>query len=84
MSYELIVERRARKAISLLPDTVYDCVARTIENPTEDPRPRSSRKLQGREGYRLRVGDYRTLYAIDDARREIFVAEVWHRQRDYR
>jgi mRNA interferase RelE/StbE len=50
----------------------------------ENPHPRNSRKPQNREGYRLRIEDYRVLYTVDDDRREEFVAEVWHRQRGYR
>lgn len=51
---------------------------------SKDPRPRNSRKLEGREGYRLRIGDYRVLYRVDDETQGVLVAEIWHRQRDYR
>jgi mRNA-degrading endonuclease RelE of RelBE toxin-antitoxin system len=41
-------------------------------------------KLEGREGRRLRVGDYRVLYRVDDNQQEVLILEVWHRQSDYR
>ncbi|MGH3147897.1 MAG: type II toxin-antitoxin system RelE family toxin [Rubrobacter sp.] len=84
MSYEVIVERKARKALARLPSTVYDRAMQAVNDLAEDPRPRQSRSLQGRVGRRLRVGDYRVIYQVDDDRREVFVAEVWHRQREYR
>ncbi|MBA2534268.1 MAG: type II toxin-antitoxin system RelE/ParE family toxin [Rubrobacter sp.] len=84
MGYEVIVERKARKAIARLPQAVYDRVMRAIDNLAEDPRPRQSRQLQGSPARRLRVGDYRIVYDIDDANLKVFIAEVWHRQRGCR
>ncbi|MDH3771893.1 MAG: type II toxin-antitoxin system RelE/ParE family toxin [Nitrospirota bacterium] len=49
-----------------------------------DPRPKSSRKLTGREGWRLRVGDYRVLYDINDAKQTITIVHVGHRRDVYR
>lgn len=84
MSYEVIVERRTRKALARLPYTVYDRTMQAVNDLANDPRPRQSRSLQGRSGGRLRVGDYRAVYEVDDDLLEVYVAEVWHRQRDYR
>lgn len=50
----------------------------------KDPRPPASRPLRGREGYRLRVGDYRILYTIDDGVLLIVVVTVGHRRDVYR
>ena len=49
-----------------------------------DLRPSNSRKLRDREDYRLRIGDYRVLYVVNVDRRQVLVAEVWHRQRGHR
>ena len=49
-----------------------------------EPRPQSSRKLTGREGWRLRVGDYRVLYDIDDVKQTITIVHVGHRRDVYR
>lgn len=84
MSYEVIIERKARRAIARLPLAVYGRVMGAIDGLAENPRPRNSRQLQDRPGRRLRVGDYRVVYDVDDDRREVFIAEVWHRQRGYR
>ncbi len=84
MSYEVIVERKARKALARLPSAAYERTMRAVNSPAEDPRPRQSRSLEGPSGRRLRVGDYRVIYEVDDDLQEVYVAEVWHRQRDYR
>jgi len=49
-----------------------------------DPRPSRCRKLTGRDGYRLRVGDYRVLYEVDDSDRAVVVLHVGHRSNVYR
>ena len=50
----------------------------------EDPRPPASRPLTGRPGYRVRVGDYRVIYTIDDGVLLIVVVTVGHRREVYR
>ena len=85
MSYEVVVERKARKAMARLPSAVYGRLMEAVGALAEDPRPfPQSQKLEGREGRRLRVGNYRVLYRVDDERQEVSILEVWHRQRDYR
>jgi hypothetical protein len=71
VSYEVIGERMARKAVARLPQAVYDRVMRAIEDIADDPRPRQSRRLHGSR-------------APNDDTLEVFVAEGWHRQRGYR
>jgi len=46
----------------------------------KDPRPPSSRQLRGRPGWRVRVGDYRILYTIDDGKVLVVVVAVGHRR----
>ena len=54
-----------------------------IELLAQDPRPPASRPLRGREGYRLRVGDYRILYTIDDGVLLVVVVTLGHRRDAY-
>jgi len=50
----------------------------------QNPLTKGVKKLQGREGYRMRIGDYRILYEIDETEKEIEVFFVAHRKEVYR
>ena len=83
--YEVILSNRAEKRLSRLPAREYERVLQAVVNLAEDPRPRNSRKLQGRVGWRIRVGgDYRAVYEIDDTAREVLVVALGHRKDIYR
>jgi mRNA interferase RelE/StbE len=82
--YEVVLKRKARKDIARLPDNVYGRAIRTLDGLAADPRPPGSRRLQGRPGYRIRVGDYRIVYEVDDDRRTVTVLQVGHRRDVYR
>ncbi|HEY1372207.1 MAG TPA: type II toxin-antitoxin system RelE/ParE family toxin [Candidatus Binatia bacterium] len=59
-------------------------ISRRIIALETNPRPPAALKLQGGDGYRFRVGDYRVLYTIDDATRRVFIYSVAHRREAYR
>jgi mRNA interferase RelE/StbE len=50
----------------------------------QDPRPPASRALRGRPGFRLRVGDYRIIYTVNDGILLIVIVTVGHRREVYR
>lgn len=50
----------------------------------ENPRPPTARKLVNRSEMRLRIGDYRVLYSIDDVRRTVTIVVIAHRREVYR
>jgi mRNA interferase RelE/StbE len=50
----------------------------------ENPRPANCRKLTGRDGWRIRIGDYRVIYEINDAAPSLTVFHVGHRREVYR
>ncbi len=79
MSYAVFVEVRADKELGKLPREAQERLDAAIDALAEDPRPPGSRKLSGREGYRIRVGDYRVLYNVDDTERTVTVTRVGHR-----
>lgn len=84
MTYELLILRRAQKELADLPSDAYQRVRDAIRELARNPRPSGSRKLTGRDGWRLRVGDYRVLYDIDDVNHTITVLHVGHRRDVYR
>lgn len=49
----------------------------------EHPRPTGVKKLRGRDGYRLRVGDYRILYVVNDEEKRVEVFSIAHRREVY-
>lgn len=59
-------------------------IVRGILSLAENPRPVSSRKLVNRSEMRLRIGDYRVLYLIDDVRRTVTISVIAHRREVYR
>ncbi len=84
MTYQVILQRPAEKELDALDKTIYKRITARLLALEEDPRPAGVKKLQGQESYRLRVGDYRVLYTIDDKSKKIFVMAVGHRREVYR
>lgn len=84
MSYEVRIIRSAEKDLERFSLTVYTRLSIRILSLVNNPRPRGVKKLSGHAEYRLRVGDYRILYLIDDKRRIVTIIAVGHRREVYR
>lgn len=84
MSYQVLILRRAQRELANLPAETYEHTKEAIRNLGEEPRPSGCEKLTGREGWRIRVGNYRVIYEIDDAQRMVTVLHVGHRRDVYR
>lgn len=83
--YRLQIKRAAEADLRRLPGPVFERINERILALRGEPRPAGVRKLQGREeGWRVRVGDYRIVYQIDDAGRLITIVRVRHRRDVYR
>ena len=78
--------RRIEKEIATLPHQMQERVIQAIRKLAEDPRPRGARKLGGemRGAWRIRIGNYRVLYDIDDDQRLVIILAVLHRRDAYR
>jgi mRNA interferase RelE/StbE len=83
MSYNINILRRAQKELANLPADVYPRVRDALRSLAEQPRPSGCLKLKGREGWRIRVGDYRVLYEIDDNKQIVSVVHIGHRRDVY-
>ena len=82
--YRVVFTRSARKELENLPHTMADRVAAVSEHLAAEPRPVGARKLRGAtELWRVRVGDYRIVYAINDAEHIVDVRVVRHRKDAY-
>lgn len=84
MSYAIFILRRAQRELGQLPREDYERVRETISALGQDPRPPGCLKLTGREGWRVRTGDYRVIYEIDDKRQVVTILHVGHRRDVYR
>ena len=84
MTYTVEIKRSAEKEMDSLPREVHRRVTAKILGLESNPRPAGIRKLQGTEGYRLRVSDYRVLYTVDDRLRSVVIYGVAHRREAYR
>ena len=84
--YEVKVERRVAKFLSSLKDRKLLQRFRTaLDGLEHDPRPKGSRKLRGAErDFRIRIGDYRILYRVEDDRLLVIVVRIRHRREVYR
>ncbi len=84
-SYSIVFKPSVEKDLRFLPKAVIARVLRQIEVLRKNPFPRQSVKLAGAEQlYRIRVGDYRVVYAVDKGDKEIMVHYIRHRREVYR
>lgn len=83
MSYGLKIKATAEKQMKRLPVNVFDLVTQHIRALRAEPRPPGVKKLVGGLGWRLRVGDYRVIYTIDDENAVVTVIAVKPRQSAY-
>jgi mRNA interferase RelE/StbE len=83
--YDIQFVTSAAREFRLLPANIKRRVAVAIEALRQTPRPTGVRKLEGHERlYRIRVGQYRVVYEIDDVAKQIRVTRVRHRRDVYR
>jgi mRNA interferase RelE/StbE len=85
VNYGLIFKPSAEKDFARLSKQLKKRILLRLEDLRGNPRLSGSIKLKGStSAYRLRVGDYRIVYEIDDAARQIFVTIIAHRRDVYR
>ena len=83
--YEVYLERAAERDLKRLAAESFHRIIPFIKTLGENPRPTGCRKLAGsRSDWRIRVGDYRVIYEIDDEEKAVRVMRVRHRREVYR
>jgi len=83
-SYEVLILPSAAREIESLPLAARRRVIGKITALATDPRPAGAIHLRGTDHLRLRVGDYRIIYRIEDARLVVLVVRIGHRRDVYR
>jgi mRNA interferase RelE/StbE len=85
MAYQILIRRPAEKEIAGLPPKIRSRIAEKIRALADDPRPAGCKKLSGEDrAWRIRIGDYRVVYEINDAAEYVEVRVVAHRKDVYR
>lgn len=84
MNYIVFLKKSVEEELEYLQVKLYDKIVKSIVLLKNNPRPRNAKKLYGGKGYRIRVGDYRVLYTINDLEKKVEVYSVAHRKEVYR
>jgi mRNA interferase RelE/StbE len=82
--YSLEIKRSAQKELDALDDAPFARMDRKILALAGNPRPAGCKRLKGhRDQWRVRVGDWRAVYIIDDAARLVTITRIGHRREVY-
>ena len=84
VNYSLEIMRSAQKELDALDHALFARIDRKILALADDPRPVGSRKLKGyKDSWRIRIGDWRVVYIVDDAAKVVSITRVAHRREVY-
>lgn len=84
MNYQVLLLPCARKDLDAFRGRIFLKLRDAIRNLARNPRPVGCKKLSNDEGYRIRIGDYRIVYRVEDKGKKIFVYRIRHRREVYR
>ena len=82
--YKVQVKKSAEKELREIPKKELLKILEKIKSLSDDPHPTGSIKLTNQEKYRLRAGNYRILYKIEENILTVFIVKVGHRKNIYR
>jgi len=83
--YEILLERRAEKDLKKLSSELFERIIEKIQSLSENPKPQGSRKITGsKSDWRIRIGDYRAIYEIDEKEKRVKIMRIRHRREAYR
>jgi len=82
--YKIELRRRAQRALDRLPKSDFQAVVEAMRELAQTPRPRGVEKVKITGLWRIRQGDYRIIYGIDEKQRLITVVRIGHRREIYR
>lgn len=83
-SFSVLTKRSAERELRKIPKEDLRRITTRIQGLALQPRPPGCEKLSGEERYRIRQGDYRIVYAVDDELRIVEVVKIGHRREVYR
>ncbi len=83
-SYKIVVKKTVAKDLKNIPKKDVQHILTAIQQLADNPRPPQSKKLSGQERFRIRQGNYRILYTIEDDHLVVCVVKVGNRRDVYR
>ena len=81
--YKIVLTKTAQKQLDKLPESVVEILSVVILSLVDDPRPIGCKKLKGRDGWRIRQGNYRIIYDILEEILVVDIIAVGHRKDVY-
>jgi mRNA interferase RelE/StbE len=84
MKYSLKIISRCERDLDAVEGHDFEAIKKRILSLSDNPRPFGCKKMTADEGYRIRCGDYRVLYRIDEREKTVIVYRVKHRREAYR
>ncbi|CAD6494547.1 MAG: ParE toxin of type II toxin-antitoxin system, parDE [Candidatus Argoarchaeum ethanivorans] len=82
--YSIFIANKTKKELRKVPKSTLKRIYMAVESLKIEPRPKEAIKIKGDEGYRIRVGDYRILYIIDEEGKIVYIFRVKPRGRVYK
>lgn len=76
MNYTIIIEKKAQKEAGAVPVKYRAAIDKAISSLASNPSPAGSKKLTDKEGYRIRIGNYRVLYTIDHKAKIVVIYRI--------
>jgi len=83
VSYQVLLTPRAMRDIRRLQPELQQRLLKAIAALGDNPRPQGCEKVRGSDEWRIRVGDYRVRYRIDDSQHQVIVTRIGHRNEIY-
>ncbi len=84
MSWQIEISRDARKELAGLHSQMQVRISKAVLALENNPFPSGCKKLKNRDGFRIRVGDYRVLFFADTKAKQIIISAIGHRREVYR
>ncbi len=82
--YKIELRRKAQRALDRLPKDDFNTVLGTVKDLANIPRPKGVEKIKSAGLWRIRQGDYRIVYSIDDGQKTVTILRIGHRREIYR
>ncbi len=82
--YKIELRRKAQRSLDKLPKGDFDAILDAVKGLANSPRPKGVEKIKSAGLWRLRQGDYRIVYSVDDGKKTVTVLRIGHRREIYR